>query len=113
MIIVTADKGLCGSFNTNIIKAGGAFITTSPQPCTLGLVGRKGRDYFGRRGFEVLFEEIGLFQRLRYADAQAIAQTAIEAFVSGRVDRVMLDLQRVQVGDDAACGRRPVAADRA
>ena len=66
------------------------FITTSPQPCMLGLVGRKGRDYFARRGFEVLYEEVGLFQRLKYADAQAIAQTAIEAFVSGRVDRVML-----------------------
>ncbi len=90
VIIVTSDKGLCGSFNTNIIKAGGVFITSSPQPCTLGLVGRKGRDYFARRGFEVLYEEIGLFQRLKYADAQAIAQTAIEAFVSGRVDRVML-----------------------
>jgi F-type H+-transporting ATPase subunit gamma len=90
VIIVTSDKGLCGSFNTNIIKAGGVFITGSPQPCTLGLVGRKGRDYFARRGFEVLYEEVGLFQRLKYADAQAIAKTAIEAFVSGRVDRVML-----------------------
>jgi F-type H+-transporting ATPase subunit gamma len=90
VIIVSADKGLCGSFNTNIIKAGGGFIAGSPQPCALGLVGRKGRDYFGRRGFEVLFEEVGLFQRLRYADAQAIAQTAIDAFVSVRVDRVML-----------------------
>ena len=90
VIIVTSDKGLCGSFNTNIIKAGGVFITTSRQPCSLGLVGRKGRDYFARRGFDVLYEEIGLFQRLRYADAQKIAQTAIEAFGSGRVDRVML-----------------------
>jgi F-type H+-transporting ATPase subunit gamma len=90
VIIVTSDKGLCGSFNTNIIKAGGVYIARSQQPCTLGLVGRKGRDYFARRGFAVLYEEIGLFQRLRYADAQAIAQTAIEAFVSGRVDRVML-----------------------
>ena len=90
VIIVSADKGLCGSFNTNIIKAGGSFIAGSRQRCALGLVGRKGRDYFGRRGFEVLFEEVGLFQRLRYTEAQAIAQTAIDAFVSGRVDRVML-----------------------
>jgi F-type H+-transporting ATPase subunit gamma len=90
VIIVSADKGLCGSFNTNIIKAGGSFIAGSRQRSALGLVGRKGRDYFGRRGFEVLFEEVGLFQRLRYADAQAIAQTAIEAFEAGRVDRVML-----------------------
>ncbi|PWT83396.1 MAG: ATP synthase F1 subunit gamma [Blastocatellia bacterium] len=90
VIVVSADKGLCGSFNTNIIKTAGGFITESSQPCTLGLVGRKGRDYFGRRAFDVLFEQVGIFQRLRYDDAQAIARTAIEAFVSGHADRVML-----------------------
>jgi F-type H+-transporting ATPase subunit gamma len=90
LIVVSADKGLCGSFNTNIIKAAGAFITDSEQPCTLGLVGRKGRDFFGRRGFEVLLEQTGIFQKLRYQDAQAIAQSAIEAFVGEKVDRVVL-----------------------
>jgi F-type H+-transporting ATPase subunit gamma len=87
---VTADKGLCGSFNTNIIKGAGAFILDNPRTCTIGLVGRKGRDYFGRRGYDVMFEQIGIFQRLRYEDARAIGQTAVEAFTSGRVDRVML-----------------------
>jgi F-type H+-transporting ATPase subunit gamma len=89
VIIVSADKGLCGSFNTNIIKAAGGFLLGG-DPCTLGLVGRKGRDYFGRRGFSVLFEQVGIFQKLRYADAQEIAQTAINVFVSGEVDRVVL-----------------------
>jgi F-type H+-transporting ATPase subunit gamma len=74
VIVVTADKGLCGSFNTNIIKAAGAFIASSQQPCALSLVGRKGRDFFGRRGFEILFDTTGIFQKLRYQDAQAIAQ---------------------------------------
>ena len=63
VIIVTGDKGLCGSFNTNVIKAGGAFIVESAQQCSLGLVGRKGREYFGRRGFDVLFEQIGRGQK--------------------------------------------------
>ena len=90
VMIVTGDKGLCGSFNTNVIKAGGAYVLDSRQKCTLGLVGRKGRDFFARRGFAVLFEQIGIFQTLRYEDARAIAQTSIEAFVSGDVDRVML-----------------------
>jgi len=89
VIVVTGDKGLCGSFNTNIIKAAATYVHESAQPCTLGLVGRKGRDYFVRRAFEVQFEEIGLFHR-RYADARTIAQTAIESFVSGKVDRVVL-----------------------
>jgi F-type H+-transporting ATPase subunit gamma len=90
MIVVTADKGLCGSFNTNIIKAAGTEIARNPAACSLGLVGRKGRDFFGRRGFDVLFEQVGIFQKLRYQDAQAIAQTAIEAFTSGQFDRVLL-----------------------
>jgi F-type H+-transporting ATPase subunit gamma len=90
VIIVTADKGLCGSFNTNAIKGAGGFIVASPKPCTLGLVGRKGREYFGRRGFPVMFEQVGIFQRLRFEDARAIAQAAVDAFIAGRVDRVML-----------------------
>ena len=90
LIVVTADKGLCGSFNTNVIKAGGHYVVDSGQPCTLGLVGRKGRDFFGRRGFEVMFEQIGIFQKLRFEDARAIAQTAMDAFLGSQVDRVML-----------------------
>ena len=90
LIVVTADKGLCGSFNTNVIKAGGAFLVERPGQCTLGLVGRKGRDFFVRRGFPVKFEQIGIFQKLRYEDARAIGQAAVEAFLSGEVDRVML-----------------------
>jgi len=90
VILVSGDKGLAGSFNTNVIKAGGLFITDSPQPVVLGLVGRKGRDFFARRGFSVLFEHTGIFQKLRFEDAQAIAKAATESFLAGEVDRVML-----------------------
>ena len=90
VIVVTADKGLCGSFNTNVIKAGASFVLASPATCTLGLVGRKGKEFFSRRGYGVLFEEVGIFQKLNYEDARRIAQTAINAFLSGQVDRVML-----------------------
>jgi F-type H+-transporting ATPase subunit gamma len=91
LIVVTADKGLCGGFNTNIIKAAGGFITASGRGAVeLGLVGRKGRDFFRRRGFEVRIEEIGIFQKVRYADAQRIAQTAIVEFTSGRANKVFI-----------------------
>jgi F-type H+-transporting ATPase subunit gamma len=89
-IVVTADKGLCGSFNTNVIKAAGAFIVETTGPTELGLVGRKGRDFFGRRGFAVAFEQISIFQKLRFDDARTIAQLAVEKFLSGAVDRVVL-----------------------
>jgi F-type H+-transporting ATPase subunit gamma len=90
VILVSGDKGLAGSFNTNIIKAAGAFIVESRQPVTLGLVGRKGRDFFVRRGFDVLFERTNIFAGLRFQDAQEIARTAVDAFTAGQVDRVML-----------------------
>ena len=90
VIVVTGDKGLCGSFNTNIIKGAASFVTESAEHCRLGLVGRKGRDFFGRRGFDVAFEQVGLFQKLKFEDARESANIAIEMFTKGEVDRVML-----------------------
>jgi F-type H+-transporting ATPase subunit gamma len=91
LIVITADRGLCGSFNTNVIKAAGTFITEGKAPrVALGLVGRRGRDYFARRGFEKLYERVNLFAQLRFEDAKEIATAAIQAFVSGDVDSVYL-----------------------
>ena len=91
LIVVSADRGLCGSFNTNIIKAATQFVAeSSGRPVALGLVGRRGRDYFARRGFDVMIERINLFAQLKYEDAQAIAEVAMESFTSGAVDSVYL-----------------------
>jgi F-type H+-transporting ATPase subunit gamma len=90
LIVITADKGLAGGFNTNIIKAASVFINKAGGPVALGLVGRKGRDFFKRRGFEVRLEEIGIFQRVKYADAKRIAEMAIEEFTSGRASKVFI-----------------------
>jgi F-type H+-transporting ATPase subunit gamma len=91
LVLITADRGLCGSFNTNVIKSAATFITESAdRQVALGLVGRRGRDYFARRGFEICYEQINLFATLRYDDAQSIASAAIEAFVGGEVDSVYL-----------------------
>jgi F-type H+-transporting ATPase subunit gamma len=118
VIVVTGDKGLCGSFNTNVIKAAASFALDVGSSCELGLVGRKGRDYFSRRGFTVAFEQIGIFQKLRFEDAQVIAKLAVEAFLSGQVDRVMLVYnefksvisQRVVVDQLLPIGREEVDA---
>ena len=91
LFVITADRGLCGSFNTNAIKGAGNFIVENPaREVALGLVGRRGRDYFARRGFEVRYEQVNLFQALQYSHAQAIAQAGVEAFVGGQVDSVYL-----------------------
>jgi F-type H+-transporting ATPase subunit gamma len=91
LFVITADRGLCGSFNTNVIKSAATFITESvDRQVALGLVGRRGRDYFARRGFEVRYEQVNLFANLRFEDAKAIAKAGIEAFVSGSADSVYL-----------------------
>ena len=91
LFVITADRGLCGSFNANVIKAAANFITEHPERhVALGLVGRRGRDYYAKRGFEVRYERINLFAKLGYEDARDIAQTAVDAFVGGEVDRVFL-----------------------
>lgn len=91
LVVVTADKGLCGGFNANIIRAAARFLEERQgRDMRLELVGRKGRDYFKRRAFKVRAEHVGLFQALKYATARALAGELQKAFVEGEVDSVYL-----------------------
>ena len=91
LFVITADRGLCGSFNTNVIKSSGQFITETPgRHVSLGLVGRRGRDYYARRGFEVRYEQINLFAKVNFEDARQIAKAAMDAFLGEQVDSVYL-----------------------
>jgi F-type H+-transporting ATPase subunit gamma len=94
LIVITADRGLAGSFNANVIKGAAEFITEHPrdtaQEVALALVGRKGRDFFMRRGFDVRYEETGLFQNVKWSHAQAIANTAIKEFLAPDIGSVYL-----------------------
>ena len=94
LIVITADRGLAGSFNANVIKGAAQWITELPKDenrdVALALVGRKGRDFFMRRGFDVRYEEVGLFQNVQFAHAQAIANTAIKEFLAPEIGSVYL-----------------------
>jgi F-type H+-transporting ATPase subunit gamma len=94
LIVITADRGLAGSFNANVIKGAAEFITEHPRDAgrdvALALVGRKGRDFFMRRGFDVRYEEVGLFQNVKWSNAQAIANTAIKEFLAPEIGSVYL-----------------------
>ena len=89
IFVVTADRGLCGSFNANVIKSSGQFIAESPgREVALGLIGRRGRDFFMRRNFDVRYEQVNLFATVKYDDAKAIAKAGMDAFLNGDVDSV-------------------------
>lgn len=95
LIVITADRGLCGSFNTNVAKAALQFTIDQPKApdgrdVAMALVGRKARDFFQRRGFDVMYEEIGLFQNVKWSHAQAIAATAIKEFLGPDISSVYL-----------------------
>ena len=91
VIVITSDRGLCGSFNTNVIKAFGAFMRENVgRPISLGLVGRKGRDFLGKRGLSVRFEHVNLPKVINFAEAEAIAAPAVKDFIDGKVDSVYL-----------------------
>src|SRR5688572_15835170 len=81
LVVVTADKGLCGGFNANIIRAAARFLEERQgRDMRLELVGRKGRDYFKRRAFKVRAEHVGVFQALKYATARTLAGDLQKAF---------------------------------
>ena len=90
LLVVTADKGLCGGFNSTLIRAAGHVISASEREVALGLVGRKGRDFFKRRGFEIRYEDVNIFNDIRYAHAQSMARVAIEQFTTGEASSVSI-----------------------
>jgi F-type H+-transporting ATPase subunit gamma len=82
VVLVTADKGLCGAFNTNLIKAAQAFVRENPgKKVDVVPVGRRGRDFFRRRQFEIPAEYVNVTARgVAYDDAADIARRVIDLF---------------------------------
>jgi F-type H+-transporting ATPase subunit gamma len=90
-VVITADKGLCGAFNANIIRTVTRFLAERPErDVAFSFVGRKGRDFFRRRQVKVRSEHVGVYQALRFDHAREIAADLVQAFTSGEVDRVFV-----------------------
>jgi F-type H+-transporting ATPase subunit gamma len=109
LALVTADKGLCGGFNTNLIKAAQEFLKNNAgSEVELVLIGRKGYDYFRRRPVKIRREHIGITGtgKVNASDAGVIAQRLIADFKSeeDRIDRVYLLYNEFK----SALAQRPV-----
>jgi F-type H+-transporting ATPase subunit gamma len=91
LIVMTADKGMCGSFNANIIRAASNHIIERvDHEITLGVIGRRGRDYFARRNYPMRFDLVNFTRRPEYDHARAIAREAIAAFAGREANQVLL-----------------------
>jgi F-type H+-transporting ATPase subunit gamma len=90
MLLITADKGLCGSYNYNMIHQAVRFIRDLSQPVELVTVGTRGRDSMWRMGQTIVAEYSDLPPTPRLLDITPIARTAMEGFLSGQFDAVYL-----------------------
>jgi F-type H+-transporting ATPase subunit gamma len=90
VVLITADKGLCGSYNHNMIQAAMRYIRELPYPVELITVGKRGRDAMWRLGQEIVSEFSDLPPQPGILDISPIARTAVDGFVSGRYDAVYL-----------------------
>jgi len=91
VIMFTADKGLAGALNTNVIRRTTRFILNEADaPVSMVAVGRKGRDFMVRYGRPLVAEFINVGDRPSVRDIYPIARVATEEFTSGRVDAVYL-----------------------
>jgi len=94
LVLITADKGLCGAFNTNLEKAAQAFIKeNSSQTVELLAIGRKGRDFFRSRHAVIAGEYIGLTGkgRVEFSEALEVAGSIIKLYTEDEgIDKVFL-----------------------
>ena len=91
LVVVTSDRGLCGAFNSALCrKVQTELGGLSDAEVSLVTVGRKGRDYFGNRGYEIARHHADVFSHLEFAHAADIAKDLTRGFIAGETDRVFL-----------------------
>ena len=91
VVIITADRGLAGAFNSNIIRRSLEFIRgANVADVTVVVVGRKARDFYRRRQWTVQRAMVGFWDRLAYSHAVELADAFMEQYLAGEVDEVHL-----------------------
>jgi F-type H+-transporting ATPase subunit gamma len=93
LVLMTADRGLCGSFNVNLINTAVKFIREKDAAgidVSLICVGRKGRDFFRRRKREMLAQYVDVWNKFDFSNAVTVAREAMNSFLTGAVQEVYL-----------------------
>jgi F-type H+-transporting ATPase subunit gamma len=91
VLVISADRGLCGAYNTNIIRQTLEFLNVhSDRKVSLNILGKRARDYFRRRPYPVAHEATNVLQKPSFADAALIAKDLIEEFTREEIDQVWI-----------------------
>ena len=90
LVLITADRGLCGAYNVNVIRKALQFMAAQQQPVKLITIGRRGRDIANRLGKPIIAEFTGMSERPTILDVGPVNNVAIEEFKAGRADQVYL-----------------------
>ena len=112
LVVVTSDRGLCGAFNTNLVRAAMQHAETAYSGwreegrLKMVCVGRKGYDILSRRGFAIVERMFGVYADLAFASARRISGMLVGGFRNGDFDRVELFYNRFQ-----SVGRSVIAHD--
>jgi len=94
IVVVTADRGLCGAFNTNILKEATRYIEedikAKGKDYQLYCLGKKGSDHFSKRNYNIGKTYPGIFSHLNYTTAQNLVDELIKQYLDGSIDKVIL-----------------------
>jgi F-type H+-transporting ATPase subunit gamma len=93
LIVLTSDRGLCGGFNTNLIRQAEKFLATPERTAVLGTIGRKGHDFYKRRSVEII-EHVMATGPAPIELARDIVARAVARFVNEEVDAIYLLFSR-------------------
>lgn len=89
-IVLSSDRGLAGGYNSNIIRLVESEIKHKKDKVSLIVVGTKARDYFKRRGYNILVDYAGISEEPEFSDARKIGRLAMELFKDKKVDEINL-----------------------
>jgi len=91
LVVVTSDRGLCGAFNSNIIRRAEQFMVEHPDwEFTLHLVGRKANDYFKRRDFNIRKVSLNILSDISFPHAVAVGGDVVENYLAEEFDQVYM-----------------------
>jgi len=96
VVAVTADRGLCGSFNSNLLKAATALVNEKygeflrTHNLTLVTVGKKAYDFFHKRHYDIFARYVNIFDKLHFSSAENIVKEIINGYTEKKFDKVVV-----------------------